>query len=52
MTKFLPFLALAVLAVFLLILAVKVATLDLWVVVLLTLGLAGFDFFSATRKKD
>lgn len=52
MDKFLAIFAFAILAGFVLILAVKLNSVDLWAVSVLTLGLAGYDFLSSSGKKD
>lgn len=52
MEKLLALFAFAVLAGFLYILASRLGELDLWVITVLTLALAGYDFLTSSRKKD
>lgn len=52
MNRILALFAFAVLAAFLYILAAKVGTLDLWAVVILTAGLAGYDFVTSSKNKS
>ncbi|MDA3857819.1 MAG: hypothetical protein PF480_06215 [Roseovarius sp.] len=51
MNRFLALFAFAVLAGFLYILASKIGTLDLWIVTLLTVGLAAYDFITSSKDK-
>lgn len=51
MNRVLALFAFALLAGFLYILASKIGTLDLWLVVLLTVGLAGYDFLTSSKNK-
>lgn len=44
--------AFGLLAIFLYILASKIGSLDLWVVTLLTLALAGYDFLTSSKNKN
>ncbi len=50
MNKLTAFLAFAILAGFLVILAVEVPSLDLILVIALTLGLVAYDFITSTGK--
>ena len=52
MNRLIPLLAFAVVAAFLIILAVAVPSPDLIAVIGLTLALVAYDFFSATRRRD
>ncbi len=52
MNKLMAFLALAVLIGFLAILAIKVPSIDLIIVVVLTLVLAGYDVVTSAFRKD
>ncbi|SEK81513.1 hypothetical protein SAMN05443999_102322 [Roseovarius azorensis] len=52
MNRLLAVFAFAVLAAFLYILANKIGSLDLWVVVLFTASLAGYDFVTSSKNKD
>ncbi|SNS75255.1 hypothetical protein [Tropicimonas sediminicola] len=50
MNRLAALIAFLVLAGFLVILAIEVPSLDLILVIVLTLGLAAYDFFGSTRK--
>lgn len=52
MDKLMAFVAFALLAGFLGILIAYVPSIDLIAVVVLTIGLVGYDFFSSTSKKN
>ena len=51
MTRLLAYLALAVLIGFLGILAVEAFSIDLMAVIALTIGLAGYDIITTTRRR-
>lgn len=51
MNRILAALAFTVLVVFLYILASKIGSLDLWLVTLLTIALAGYDFLTSSKNK-
>lgn len=52
MNRLLAAIAFALLAVFLYILASKIGSLDLWLVCLFTLALAGYDFLTSSKNKS
>ncbi|MDT8327855.1 MAG: hypothetical protein RQ750_10795 [Roseovarius sp.] len=52
MNKFLALFAFAVFAGFLYILASKIGSLDLWIVTLLTVALAAYDFLTSSKNKS
>ncbi|MBE0414219.1 hypothetical protein [Yoonia sp.] len=52
MKKLLALIAFAFFTVFLYILASKIGSVDLWVVTILALALAAYDFWTSARKKD
>ncbi len=52
MNRVLAVFAFAVLAVFLYILGSKIGSLDLWLVILFTAALAGYDFLTSSKNKN
>ena len=52
MNRFLAVFAFSVLAAFLYILADKIGSLDLWLVILFTAALAGYDFVTSSKNKN
>ncbi len=52
MNRLLAVFAFAVLAAFLYILAAKIGSLDLWLVILFTAALAAYDFVTSSKNKS